>query len=62
MELMRPSISRSLSTERYFTPSSLIHAMVEVMQPGHTDTVFDPYCGTGGFLLAAHDYMAFTTL
>ena len=59
---MRSSISRSLSTGRYFTPRPLIHAMVEVMQPGHTDTVFDPYCGTGGFLLAAYDYMAFTTL
>jgi type I restriction enzyme M protein len=32
--------------------------MVEVMQPKPTDTVADPACGTGGFLLAAHDYMA----
>jgi len=32
--------------------------MVEVMQPKATDTVADPACGTGGFLLAAHDYMA----
>ncbi len=32
--------------------------MVEVMQPNATDTVADPACGTGGFLLAAHDYMA----
>jgi type I restriction enzyme M protein len=28
-------------------------AMVEVMQPKPTDTVSDPACGTGGFLLAA---------
>jgi type I site-specific restriction endonuclease len=27
--------------------------MVEVMQPKPTDTVADPACGTGGFLLAA---------
>jgi len=32
--------------------------MVEVMQPKATDTEADPACGTGGFLLAAHDYMA----
>ena len=43
---------------QYFTPRPLIEAMVEVMQPKASDTVSDPACGTGGFLLAAHDYMA----
>ncbi|RLA21777.1 MAG: SAM-dependent DNA methyltransferase [Gammaproteobacteria bacterium] len=43
---------------QYFTPRPLIQAMVEVMQPKPTDTVADPAVGTGGFLLAAHDYMA----
>ena len=43
---------------QYFTPRPLIEAMVEVMQPKPTDIVSDPACGTGGFLLAAHDYMA----
>jgi len=43
---------------QYFTPRPLIQAMVEVMQPKATDIVADPACGTGGFLLAAHDYMA----
>ena len=43
---------------QYFTPRALIQAMVEVMQPKPTDVVADPACGTGGFLLAAHDYMA----
>jgi len=43
---------------QYFTPRPLIEAMVEVMQPKALDTVADPACGTGGFLLAAHDYMA----
>lgn len=43
---------------QYFTPRPLIQAIVDVMQPRPTDTVADPACGTGGFLLAAHDYMA----
>ena len=43
---------------QYFTPRPLIRAMVEVIQPKPTDIVSDPACGTGGFLLAAHDYMA----
>ena len=43
---------------QYFTPRPLIQAIVDVMQPKPADTVADPACGTGGFLLAAHDYMA----
>ena len=42
---------------QYFTPRPLIRAMVDVMRPGPDDTVCDPACGTGGFLLAAHDYI-----
>src|SRR5688572_6382528 len=42
---------------QYFTPRELIRAMVDVMQPRPDDTVCDPACGTGGFLLAAHDYV-----
>ena len=43
---------------QYFTPRPLIQAMVEVMQPAVMDTIADPAVGTGGFLLAAYDYMA----
>ena len=42
---------------QYFTPRPLIEAVVEVMQPGPDSTICDPACGTGGFLLAAHDYI-----
>lgn len=42
---------------QYFTPRSLIQAMVDVTRPQITETVCDPACGTGGFLLAAYDYM-----
>lgn len=41
---------------QYFTPRALIQAIVEVVQPTVEDTVVDPACGTGGFLLVAHDY------
>ncbi|MBB5111952.1 type I restriction enzyme M protein [Micromonospora echinospora] len=42
---------------QYFTPRALIDAMVDVMQPGPEDTITDPACGTGGFLIAAHHYI-----
>lgn len=42
---------------QYFTPRALIQAMVEVVDPKITETVADPACGTGGFLLAAFDHM-----
>ena len=42
---------------QYFTPRSLIQTMVDVTHPKITETVCDPACGTGGFLLAAYDYM-----
>ena len=43
---------------QYFTPRPLIAAMVEVVAPQPGQTICDPACGTGGFLLAAHDYLA----
>jgi type I restriction enzyme M protein len=42
---------------QYFTPRELIAAMVDCIQPGPDDTICDPACGTGGFLLAAHSYI-----
>lgn len=43
---------------QYFTPRPLIQAIVDVMRPEPGMRICDPACGTGGFLLAAHDYIA----
>jgi len=42
---------------QYFTPRPLIQAMVDCIMPKIGETVCDPACGTGGFLLAAYDCM-----
>lgn len=43
---------------QYFTPRALIKTMVDVVQPRPGQLIADPCCGTGGFLLATHDYIA----
>jgi len=41
---------------QYFTPRALIEGIVDAVNPTIADTVVDPACGTGGFLLVAHDH------
>lgn len=48
---------RKSGAGQYFTPRALIKAMVDVVDPKITETVADPACGTGGFLLAAYEHM-----
>lgn len=42
---------------QYFTPRALIRVMVECLAPEPGRTIADPACGTGGFFLAAYDYL-----
>jgi len=42
---------------QYFTPRPLIQVMVECLAPEPGKTIADPACGTGGFFLAAYDYI-----
>lgn len=42
---------------QYFTPRPLIKCMVECLRPEPMKTIADPACGTGGFFLAAYDWM-----
>jgi type I restriction enzyme M protein len=42
---------------QYFTPRALIRAMVECIRPEPMKTIADPACGTGGFFLAAYDFL-----
>jgi type I restriction enzyme M protein len=42
---------------QYFTPRALIWAMVECVRPEPNKTIADPACGTGGFFLAAYDFL-----
>jgi len=43
---------------QYFTPRPLIAAMVDAIAPQPGQSICDPACGTGGFLLATHDHLS----
>ncbi|MDO8616152.1 MAG: class I SAM-dependent DNA methyltransferase [Dehalococcoidia bacterium] len=42
---------------QFFTPREIIRAMVRAVDPKIGETVYDPCCGTGGFLAQANEYM-----
>lgn len=49
---------RKSGAGQYFTSRALISAIVDCIDPKITETVADPCCGTGGFLLAAYEHMS----
>ena len=42
---------------QFFTPREVIRVMVRVIDPKVGETVYDPCCGTGGFLAQAYQHM-----
>lgn len=43
---------------QFFTPREIIRAMVHTVNPSLGQTVYDPCCGTGGFLAVAYEHIA----
>ena len=42
---------------QFFTPREVIRAMVQTIGPQAGETVYDPSCGTGGFLAQSYEYV-----
>jgi type I restriction enzyme M protein len=42
----------------YFTPRHIVRTMVNLVKPLYGETIYDPFCGTGGFLLEAFKYLS----
>ena len=42
----------------YFTPRSVVRFMVQLLNPQFGDTIYDPFCGTGGFLIEAFRHLS----
>jgi type I restriction enzyme M protein len=43
---------------QFFTPREVIRAMVHTLQPELGEKIYDPCCGTGGFLAVAYEHIA----
>lgn len=55
--LEKNGLDKKSGAGQYFTPRPLIKAIVDCVNPKITETVADPACGTGGFLLCAYEHM-----
>ena len=42
---------------QYFTPRHIITTIINLVEPKFKETVYDPFCGTGGFLTGAFNYI-----
>jgi type I restriction enzyme M protein len=42
---------------QYFTPRHIIKMMVDYLRPQLGETVYDPFCGTGGMLIECYRYI-----
>jgi type I restriction enzyme M protein len=55
--LERNANEKKSGAGQYFTPRDLIDSIVTVLQPTLNDVIQDPAAGTGGFLIAANNYL-----
>lgn len=55
--ILEKNASAEKGAGQYFTPRALIRAIVDVMRPTAKLNIHDPFCGTGGFLLGAYEYI-----
>jgi type I restriction enzyme M protein len=56
-EYMLSKLSTAGTNGQFRTPRHIIKMMVELLAPGPRDIICDPACGTGGFLVAAAEYI-----
>ena len=38
---------------QFFTPKNVVHAAIRMLDPGPSDRIIDPACGSGGFIIEA---------
>jgi len=56
-DLLRRLGSENRMAGEFYTPRSVIRFMVDVVKPQLGETIYDPACGSGGFLAQAFEYV-----
>lgn len=54
---LKDSITVGNDLGEYFTPRHLVNLMIELVEPKFGEKIYDPTCGTGGYLIAAFNYI-----
>ena len=54
---LKNSVTVGNDLGEYFTPRHIVRLMVELVDPRYGETVYDPCCGTGGFLIYAFEHI-----
>ena len=54
---LKTSVTVGNDLGQYFTPRHIIDLMINLMEPKYGERIYDPTCGTGGFLIAAFNYI-----
>lgn len=54
---LKNSVTVGNDLGEYFTPRHIVRLMVELVDPRFGETVYDPCCGTGGFLISAFEHI-----
>ncbi|MCC8368992.1 MAG: N-6 DNA methylase [Rickettsia endosymbiont of Oxypoda opaca] len=59
-------LEKTTSTENdlgeYFTPRNVVKTIINIVDPKFKETIYDPFCGTGGFLTEAFNYIKENTI
>lgn len=56
-DLLERMVNENPVAGEFYTPQPIIRFMVEVIAPQIGETVYDPACGSAGFLIEAYQYM-----
>jgi len=54
---LKASTSTKNDLGEYFTPRHIVKTMVRLVNPHIGETIYDPFCGTGGFLIESFRYI-----
>jgi len=54
---LKTSITLGNDLGEYFTPRHIVNLMIDIIDPKFGEKIYDPTCGTGGFLISAFNYI-----